>query len=83
MKRLIFTIVGTAVAFGTKFLSAQTSGLVYRYFDSEGIKIAFMEKGHGEPIIFFHAADDKQRKSGKSRKYCRQIVTRAMKKLSL
>lgn len=26
MKRLVFTIVGTAVAFGTKFLSAQTSG---------------------------------------------------------
>jgi pimeloyl-ACP methyl ester carboxylesterase len=56
MKRLIFIIVGTVVAFGTLVLSAQTSGLEYRYFDSGGVKIAFTEKGHGEPIILLHAA---------------------------
>jgi len=56
MKRLIFTVAMAVVAAGTAFLSAQTTGLEYRSFDSGGVRIAFTEKGQGDPVILLHAA---------------------------
>ena len=56
MRRVILATAAAVVAAGTVFLSAQTAQLEYRYFDSEGIRIAFTEKGRGEPIILLHAA---------------------------
>ena len=44
------------LAAGSVLASAQETGLEYRYFDSAGVRVAFMEKGQGEPVILLHAA---------------------------
>jgi len=56
MKSSILATAAAVVAAGSVCLSAQTSGLEYHYFDSGGVRIAFTEKGQGEPVILLHAA---------------------------
>ncbi len=55
MKRLMLIAVAALTA-GTGLLSAQTAALEHGYFDSDGIRIAFAEKGRGEPVILLYAA---------------------------
>jgi len=56
MKHSVLAASAAVITAVTVFLSAQTVGLEYHYFNSEGVQIAFTEKGWGEPVILLHAA---------------------------
>jgi pimeloyl-ACP methyl ester carboxylesterase len=55
MKLRFLATAAAVLAAGTVCLSAQPDELEYRYFDSDGVQIAFAEKGRGEPVILLHA----------------------------
>jgi len=54
MLKRFLAFAAAVFAAGTAFLSAQPAGLDYRYFDSSGVRLAFLEKGRGEPVILLH-----------------------------
>ncbi len=56
MNHRVLAAAAALLAAGSILASAQETGPEYRYFDSAGVRIAFMEKGQGEPIILLHAA---------------------------
>ncbi len=55
---VLLGIALTAFLFG----SPQPGGPEYRYFDSAGVRLAYLEQGQGEPIILLHGglADSEQ-----------------------
>lgn len=55
MNHRLLAAAAAVLAAGSVLASASKTGLEYRYFDSSGVRIAYLEKGRGEPVIMLHA----------------------------
>jgi pimeloyl-ACP methyl ester carboxylesterase len=56
IQRMLF--VAALVCAGTSLATAQSLNFEDRYFDSNGVRIRYVEVGRGEPVLLFHAMSE-------------------------